>query len=196
MTGRSRKFWPASGKDSPQDRTHLRPCDHPGCREAGEHRAPRSRETLNDYYWFCLDHVREYNRGWDYYAGLSPDEIEEVVRFDTTWQRPTWPLGRMSGGRWKLDPERVKDHFGVFDEDMWENAKERQMRERQARSPEEQALKLMELQRPITVEAVRARYKELCKLHHPDANNGDKDAEERFKLIGQAYQTLMESLNA
>jgi len=195
MTAGTRKFWPPRGKERPQERANFRACDHPGCREPGEHRAPRSRETLTDYYWFCLDHVREYNRAWDYYAGLSADEIEEVVRFDTTWQRPTWPLGRMSGGRWKLAPERVKDPFGVFDEDMWESAKERQMRERQAHSPEEQALKLMELQRPITVESIRARYKELCKLHHPDANNGDKDAEERFKLIGQAYKILMESLN-
>ena len=56
------------------------------------------------------------------------------------------------------------------------------------------ALREMNLTYPLTVEALRARYKELCKLHHPDANNGDKQAEERFKRIGQAYKTLMESL--
>lgn len=169
-----------------------RSCDHPGCSEGGEYRAPKSRNTLNDYYWFCLDHVRAYNAAWDYYAGLKPEEIEDMVRFDITWQRPTWPLGRMSGGRVRFDPERVKDVFGFFDEDDWAP----QARRTAPPTREEAAMRLMELKAPITLESLRARYKELCKLHHPDANGGDKAAEERFKQIGQAYKTLMESLNA
>ena len=54
---------------------NLRVCEHPGCAEAGEFRAPRSRENLNQYRWFCLEHVREYNSKWDFYAGMSEDEI-------------------------------------------------------------------------------------------------------------------------
>ena len=53
-----------------------RPCDAPGCEAQGEFRAPRSRSKLNDYLWFCLPHVREYNASWDYYKGMSPQEIE------------------------------------------------------------------------------------------------------------------------
>jgi len=191
MKGHSRKFWPPRDKKHPPQGP-FRACDHPGCPEHGEYRAPKSRDQLNDYYWFCLSHVREYNLAWDYYAGLAPDDIERMVRLDTTWQRPTWPLGKMSGGRWQFDPERVKDSFGVFDEDMWQKPKESHA----PSAPEEQAMQLMELSWPLTLDALKARYKELCKRHHPDANNGDKDAEERFKLIGQAYQTLMGSLSA
>lgn len=70
-----------------------RPCDYPGCPEAGLYKAPRSRDRLHDYYWFCLDHVRDYNAQWDFLKGLSSDEIEEQIRLATVWNRPTWPLG-------------------------------------------------------------------------------------------------------
>jgi hypothetical protein len=166
-----------------------RPCDHPGCSQAGEYRAPKSRRALRDYYWFCLDHVRAYNAAWDFYAGMRPDEIEEIVRSDITWQRPTWPLGRVTGGRFRFDPERVKDPLGIFGGDMW------QRQQATPPSPEQAAMEVMDLSMPLTLEILKARYKELCKRHHPDTNGGDKAAEERFKQISQAYKTLRESLD-
>ena len=64
-------------------RTPDRACDAPGCTSEGLHRAPRSRETLNQFFWFCLDHVREYNRTWNYCAGMNEHQIERAVREDT-----------------------------------------------------------------------------------------------------------------
>ena len=72
-------------------------CDCPGCPEAGRYRAPRARDRLDEYYWFCLDHVREYNSAWDYFEGMGEDEIEAIRRRDTVWQRPSWPLGTKKG---------------------------------------------------------------------------------------------------
>ena len=189
MHGHSRKFWPPPGRAEPAAQS--RSCDHPGCAEAGEFRAPKSRETLHDYYWFCLEHVRAYNAAWDYYAGMQPDEIEQVVRYDTTWQRPTWPLGRRTSSGYRIDSEKIRDSFGLFGDTVWGGPSERMA----PPTPEEKAMRVMELKAPVTVELLKARYRELCKLHHPDANGGDKGAEERFKRIGQAYKTLMESLN-
>jgi len=64
---------------------------------------------LNDYYWFCLEHVRAYNAGWDFYKGMSPAEVEAQLRADTSWQRPTWPLGRGSShGAWDDDMLRIR----------------------------------------------------------------------------------------
>ena len=83
-------------------------CDTPDCLAAGEYRAPKSRSQLNDYYWFCLDHVRDYNRSWDYCAGLTPEQIESLVRADVTWQRTTWPLGRL-GGEHHVRIDRIGD---------------------------------------------------------------------------------------
>jgi len=56
-----------------------------------------SRERINEYRWFCLDHVRTYNASWNYYAGLSDTEMEAELRADSTWNRPTWPLGKGQG---------------------------------------------------------------------------------------------------
>jgi hypothetical protein len=158
----------------------FRACEHPGCEGEGEFRAPRSRETLDRFYWFCLDHVRAYNAAWNYYAGMSEAEIERELRNDTVWQRPTWPLGSRTGG--------AKVHgFGIFGLHDEEEAPPRR-----PRTPEEEALIVFEfdLAEPVTLVALKARYKELVKRHHPDTHGGDKKAEERLKIINQAYATL------
>src|SRR4051812_40334522 len=95
-----------------------RRCDMPSCACAGEYRAPKARNRLNEYFWFCLDHVRAYNAQWDYYAGMSTVEIEAHLRADTLWHRPTWPLG----GRQAKGPQdqgrqyHFRDPFGLFDD--------------------------------------------------------------------------------
>jgi hypothetical protein len=195
MSERSRPFWPSKEngkghrKAPPQSDGVTRACDHSGCRETGDYRAPKSREALTDYYWFCLDHVRAYNASWNFYEGLNADEIEHLLRSDVTWERPTWPLGQRGGG-FRFDPAKMKDGFGIFGDDFGDPPHERPTMS----AAEQGAMREMNLTAPLTVELVKARYKELCKRHHPDANGGDKEAEERFKRIGQAYKTLMESL--
>jgi hypothetical protein len=72
---------------------HPRRCDKPGCENGGEFRAPKSRQTLRDYYWFCLDHVREYNQAWDFFKDMKPDQIEAYQRATLVGLRPTWKLG-------------------------------------------------------------------------------------------------------
>lgn len=75
----------------------LRQCDWQGCEAEGAHPAPRSRTRLSDRYWFCKEHAREYNRAWNYYAGMSAEQIDQERRRDTIWQRPTWPFSRGNG---------------------------------------------------------------------------------------------------
>ena len=69
----------------------------------GEYRAPRSRSELRTYYHFCLDHVRAYNLAWDYFADMSTDQIESVIRRSTVWERPSWPFGAR--------PSMVQTHY-------------------------------------------------------------------------------------
>jgi hypothetical protein len=75
------------------EQAQRRACDWPDCGCPGEYRAPRSRTHLREFYHFCLDHVRAYNRAWDFFTGMSQPEIEAYMREDVTWHRPTWPLG-------------------------------------------------------------------------------------------------------
>src|ERR1700756_4561249 len=76
-----------------------RPCDHPGCRSAANARAPKSRDMLNEHYWFCQPHAAEYNRNWDFFAGMSENEVRKRQQDELfTGGRPTWEMkaGRFS----------------------------------------------------------------------------------------------------
>jgi hypothetical protein len=167
----------------------VRVCDHPDCVAGGDFRAPKSRLDLNDYYWFCLDHVRAYNSAWNYYAGMSDSEIEAEIRSDTVWQRPSWRLGDRHGPGYAA---RVRDPLGLFSSSRRGRDRDRSNRDaaRRALSAQEQALAVFEIEPPFTPVRLKARYKALVKLHHPDAHGGDKAAEEKLKIINQAYATL------
>jgi hypothetical protein len=160
-----------------------RVCEAEGCAEPGDFRAPKDR-SLREHHWFCLAHVRAYNASWDFYRGMGPADIESAIRADTGWQRPTWPLGRLGGGR--VDAERFADPLGILREAP------RRPEPRWAEAPPElrAALGLLGLDWPLDPARLKARYKELAKRFHPDANGGDRGAEERLKDINRAYSLL------
>jgi hypothetical protein len=171
-----------------------RGCDWPGCQLAGDYRAPKSRDNLRAFYHFCLDHVRDYNRGWDFFSGMSQGEIEAYLREDVTWHRPTWPLGNgmpnhSDGWRWQ-DPFHLfvngSGTDGTHGASEWDQQSGR-------RSKTERMLAVLDLTPGATATELKARYKQLAKRHHPDLNGGDKKAEERLKLINEAYTYLRDS---
>jgi hypothetical protein len=167
-----------------------RTCDAVGCAEAGAYRAPKSRSGSRDFHWFCLDHVREFNASWDYYRGMSPAEIEAQLRADTSWQRPSWPLGRL--GQTSRFDEAVQNELQAFAFGA------RSKPEAPPTVPAElrEALRILGLTWPVSLTALKVKYKELAKLHHPDANGGDKRSEEILKSVNLAYATLRAKLTA
>lgn len=171
--------------EDPEPEAPRRPCEHPGCASVGEFRAPRDRR-LRDWVWFCLPHVREYNAGWDYYRGMSPAEIEDNLRSDSGWQRPTWPLGRLGT---RLDPEMLRDPLGLLRETAPPGTRRRRAVD-EVPAELRAAIELMGLAWPVTQGELRTRYKELAKRYHPDATGGDRGAEERLKDINRAYSLL------
>ena len=171
-----------------------RPCEQPGCANAGEFRAPRDRAHLNEYRWFCLEHVRQYNRAWDYYKGMGPAEIEHELRSDSGWQRPTWPLGRL-GGFNPFESEYVRDPLGVLrDTPLHKSRRDRTPRRDEPPAELRAALDVLGLAWPVDAPALRARWKDLAKRYHPDANGGDRQAEERLKDVNRAYSLLRQRL--
>ena len=188
------------GPDGGRAKPRGRPCDVKGCKEEGQYRAPVARDKLDTYLWFCLDHVREYNKAWNYCAGRSDDEIESMIREDMVGWRPTWPLGQLGSRHAQMRFDRLRDEFGLFDDDGAAPGGKKNGKSRTGagnkQSAVDEALDILDLAPPVTPEAVKAQYITLVKRHHPDANGGDKAAEERLKLINQAYETLKETLNA
>jgi hypothetical protein len=162
------------------------PCAHPGCTGEGLYRAPKSRQEVRSYQWLCLDHVRQFNAAWDFYKGMSPGEIEAHLRDDTHWQRPTWPLGQNGA---------VNADGSLFGENLVSAARQKKPAQNGVPPTLLQPLSDFGLDWPVTLAQVKTRYKELAKLHHPDANGGDKAAEERLKNINLAYAALRAHLS-
>lgn len=162
-------------------------CNHQQCNGKGEYRAPKSRR-INEYLWFCLDHVKEYNQQWDYYKGMSQAEIETHQKDDMTWQRPTWPLGERN--RSKFDPARrtAHDPFGAYNGTHPSNGKK--YSPFKVDSEENKALILMNLEVPLKMQQLKDTYKSLVKKYHPDHNPNDPVAEDRLKEINHAYAVL------
>jgi hypothetical protein len=165
-------------------------CDVPGCNASGEYRAPKSRKTLREYWWFCLEHVRAYNATWDFYKGMTPAQIEAELRADNAWQRPTWPLGHLGT---RLDNIVAGDPLHVLRAGLEADARAEGHRRRAAQAAPADIrgpLATLGLDWPLTLSELKTRYKQLAKQHHPDANDGSRDAEERLKAINLAYAAL------
>jgi curved DNA-binding protein CbpA len=185
-----------------------RHCEWAGCREPGLHRAPRANATAamdaggdTQYAWFCETHIREFNGSYDFFKGMSDAEIATFQRDALTGHRPTWNLGvnaantafgpRFGARRGRASPFR--DAFGFFEDAAGSAHPEEPQMRRKPRALEQQALDTLGLDGTASLNEIKARYKELVKRHHPDANGGDRSAEERLRKVIQAYDYLRKS---
>ncbi|MCQ8240699.1 J domain-containing protein [Rhizosaccharibacter radicis] len=195
MTSRTQRHRAFDPDPAAPDRT----CDMPGCTHAAGYRAPRSRQALNDYWWFCLEHVRQYNANWDFYKGMTPGQIEAHLRADVSWNRPSWRLGQVGRGQ-PFDEEQLLDPLGLLTGRAPLAGRNKRAGGRANTDPRPEALRepleTLGLGWPVSLDEVKSRYKDLARRHHPDANNGDRDAEERLKTINVAYTALRAHLNA
>ncbi len=172
MRGRrvSRDFgfprWGGYGRDS--DAVHVRMCDHVGCKEAGEHPAPKSPRSRERWY-FCTAHAAEYNRNWNFFTGMSEDEIEAFMKSESDL-----------GGAYRSSA--TYSWGGAADADGLTRV-------------ERDAFAALELEVTATAAEIKARFRDLAKKHHPDRNPGDKAAEERFHRVRTAYEILRPRLN-
>ena len=74
-------------------------CQWPRCKAPATHRAPKGRLRASEYWQFCLEHVREYNNSYNFFAGMSDDAIAKYQKDAITGHRPTWKMGSLGGKR-------------------------------------------------------------------------------------------------
>src|SRR5437764_4398137 len=165
-------------------------CEWPDCRAPATHRAPKGRIRESEYWRFCLEHVREYNHAYNFFAGMSPDDVARYQRDAVIGHRPTWKMG-MNGGRptsrshssrFRLEFGSARDPFGVFGElgvGTAGNGKPDRPPSRGVRNAERKALDALGLEPDASPQQVKARFKSLVKRHHPDANGGDRSSEDK-----------------
>jgi hypothetical protein len=168
-------------------------CDYPGCKEAGAYRAPKSPELLDEYFWFCKDHVREYNLKWNFFNGTSDEEFQKFLDKDRVWGRETKPFSQRDDGRaWQ--------RLGVDDplELLGANATQNPGRgpaavTRKLPPTERKALEVLDARDTWTKAEIRKQYKSLVKDLHPDMNGGDRSDEDRLQEVVWAWDQIKDS---
>ena len=182
-----------------------KPCQWVDCRKPATARAPKSRERLNEFYDFCQGHAAEYNKGWNYYAGMNEGQIRAAQENEAmTGGRPTWEMkaGRMSreaaafaakaGTGNNSGTGSWRDSFGLFGRKTRETGPV-EPEGRQLGRLERNALADLDLDASADKVTIRTRYLELLKRTHPDTNGGDRGAEERLQRVIKAMKVLKKS---
>ncbi|MBD3765017.1 MAG: J domain-containing protein [Rhodobacterales bacterium] len=171
-----------------------RPCDHPGCQEIGQYRAPRSPDQLDDFYWFCREHVREYNLKWNFFQGTQDEDLQKLLEKDRVWGRETQPFGRRpdEGRAWSR--LGVSDPMAILGEKATLNpGKPAGHAKRKLPATERKALEILDARDTWTRAEIRKQYKSLVKDLHPDMNGGDRSDEERLQEVVWAWDQIKDS---
>ena len=174
-----------------------RACDHAGCRVAATARAPKSRDMLNEHYWFCQPHAAEYNRNWNFFAGMSEGEVRARQAQSAGGDRPTWEF---KAGRFSREAAAAsagfahgkgyRDPFNLFGQGGGAQRPANEPERRKLGKMERNALADLDLEDSADGPKIRARYIELVKRCHPDSNGGDRSAEHKLQRVIKAYQVL------
>jgi len=192
---------PKEGEDDAEDVLKLKPgekpCEWPECRRAATARAPKSRERLQDHYWFCQAHAGEYNKGWDFFAGMTESDMAAAQAARAVGERPTWQFkasrfsreaasfanqARSGSGR------GYRDGFGFFGGSAGRPVEP--TGPRHMGRLEKRALIELDLEDDADAGAIRMRYLDLVKRCHPDTNGGDRSTEDKLQRVIKAYKIL------
>lgn len=184
----------------PEARPQERGCDHAGCKARGEFRAPKGRGREGQFFVFCLEHVRAYNATYNYFAGMTDEAVADYQKDAAIGHRPTWKLGTnakdpRAAQRGRGRPRNAKptepdmeDVLGLFGEQV--AARRKQEQDARITEASRKALDNLGLDPGADKGAIKARYHELVKRFHPDANGGDRSRETRLTEIVNAYNHL------
>lgn len=174
-------------------------CDYPGCTEAGEFRAPgingHGFDGPGQWRWLCLEHVREFNAGYDWFEGMSAEEIYAAQAPASGWRtespsfRPTAGVDGMP--RW-ADYDDPLEAIAARANGIKSRARREAELAKDVRFSREEAeaLEVMGLGLDIDRARLRRRYSELVRRYHPDRNGGDRQHEARLTRVVEAYQLL------
>jgi len=181
-------------------RAELPPCQWPRCNAPATHRAPKGRLRASEYWQFCLEHVREYNNSYNFFAGMSEDAVAQYQKEAITGHRPTWKMGSLGGKRTRRAAKQFRggsdwaadDPFSLFGEMGARGAGHAGTAPegRKIFNAQRRALDALGLEADAKRADIKARFKMLVKRHHPDANGGDRGSEARLREIIQAYNYL------
>lgn len=169
-----------------------RKCDAEACEEEGLFKAPKSPHNIHEYQYFCLPHVQEYNKKWNYFADMPMEDIEYFMQDAVTGHRPTWKREDILSGGLYTAHERLEAELERFLRGAQKRKPKQSETHKSHDTKEREALALLTLDTASDLTTLKAAYRKLVKQFHPDLHQGSKSYEEKFKQITEAYYYLKE----
>ena len=173
--------------------TSTRVCEHEGCELPGKFRAPRAPDVLDEFKWFCQEHVREYNLKWNFFSNTTEAEINAQMSKDKVWERETRSFTDPEARAWaRLG---IEDPHQVLGENATKNPGKAKSGTRRLPPTERRAVEILDVTDISTKADIRKAYKALIKVLHPDMNGGDRSQEEQLQEVVWAWDQIKDSRN-
>ena len=161
-------------------------CEWQNCEESGQFKAPLEKDNSKNYKWLCEEHIKLFNKNWNYFEGMSQNEIEDFLKSDLTWHRPTQKFASSDNFFNILWNNALSDKFNFFkQEKIVSNFTDRKLSEK-----DKDAFQIMELELNADWTIIQKKFKTLVKKFHPDRNAGNKQFEDKLKKITLAYSYI------
>ena len=160
-------------------------CEWANCKETGKFKAPSEKDNSKNFKWLCSEHIKLFNKNWNYFEGMSQDEIEHFLKSDSTWHRPTQKFGSSDNFFSILWSNALSDKFKIFKDEEYNKISKRKLD-----AKDKDAFRVMELELGADWPAIQKRFKTLVKKFHPDKHAGNKLYEDKLKKITLAYSHL------
>ncbi|HIF61554.1 MAG TPA: J domain-containing protein [Candidatus Pelagibacter sp.] len=160
-------------------------CEWINCREAGDFKAPAEKDNSRNFKWLCEEHIKLFNKKWNYFEGMSQNEIQDFLKSDLTWHRPTQKFGSTNNYFDILWNNTLSDKFKIFKEEQPNGKTQRKLCEK-----DKDAFRIMDLEIGADWTTIQKKFKTLVKKFHPDKHSGSKLYEDKLKKITLAYSHL------
>ena len=164
-------------------------CDLENCKEIGIYKAPIERDNSKKFRLLCLNHIKIFNKNWNYFENMSDREIEFFIKSDLTWHKSTKNFGSSENFFNILWNNALEDKLNIFSTSNFKNFKKTKISQ-----TDRDALEVMELSDVAKWDEIQVKFKKLVKKYHPDKNQGSKKFEDKLKKITLAYSQLKKTL--
>ena len=167
-------------------------CDWNNCKEIGKYKAPVEKDNSRKFRMLCIDHIKEFNKNWNYFSGMNDQEVINFLKSDMVWHKPTQSFDSSDNFFKILWNNTLKDESKKqgFKNDL------NHMRQFKFDHKDIKAFSILELSVGLKWQKIQEKFKILVKKFHPDMNSGDKKYEEKLKLITLAYTQLKNTYRA
>jgi len=161
-------------------------CEWDSCNESGKFKAPLGKDNSKNYRWLCEEHIKLFNKNWNYFDGMQQSEIEDFLKSDVTWHRPTQKFGSSDNFFNILWNNALNEKFifNKYDKNI------NNLNGMRLNQKDRDAFKIMGLELNVDWPTIQKKFKTLVKKFHPDRNAGNRQFEDKLKKITLAYSHL------